>query len=32
MVLPGLALPDDVDALKAMILSMAREQVVRGQR
>src|SRR3546814_2162921 len=32
MVLPGLALPDDVDALKAMILSMAREQVASEAR
>src|SRR3546814_11170954 len=32
MVLPGLALPDDVDALKARILSMAREQVASEAR
>lgn len=32
MVLPGLALPDDVDALKAMILSMAREQAASEAR
>nr|WP_258600163.1 IS66 family transposase [Mesorhizobium sp. AR10] len=30
--LPGLALPDDVDALKAMILSMAREQAASEAR
>lgn len=32
MVLPGLALPDDVDALKAMVLSMAREQAASEAR
>lgn len=32
MVLPDLALPDDVDALKAMILSMAREQAASEAR
>lgn len=32
MVLPGLALPDDIDALKAMILSMAREQAASEAR
>lgn len=32
MVLPGLALPDDVDALKAMVLSMACEQAASEAR
>jgi transposase len=32
MVLPGLALPDDVDALKTMVLSMARERAASEAR